>query len=289
MKLRVLVVSNVQVVREGLNSILAQRGVDVVSTVDLPHAGDRSAQLHPDVTLFDAARQDSVEFVKDLVASAPHSKVVAFGVKETDEEILALAAAGTAGYVRESAESGDVVRVLEQVMCDELPCSPRAAASLYRHVAVLSQGGNDPVARAADRASDRLRAHEQADRPPAGNRSRNGQEPRPQPVRETQGTPARRSSRAHPRHLARARGVARFGAGCASDARSELTIRRSEESPCRQRHRRPCRPPLPSLDRPGPIAGHGDSLRAVRTSSKPQGEALGCWHARQLRHTRATA
>src|SRR5256885_16999066 len=30
-------------------------------------------------------------------------------------------------------------------MCDELPCSPRAAASLYRRVALLSQGGNDPV------------------------------------------------------------------------------------------------------------------------------------------------
>src|SRR3982074_387972 len=129
MKLRVLVVSNVRVVREGLNSILAQRGgLDVVSTVDVPHAGDRSAQLHPDVILFDAARQGSVEFVKDLVASAPHSKVVAFGVKETDEEILALAAAGTAGYVRESAESSDVVKVLEQVMCGELPCSPRVAA-----------------------------------------------------------------------------------------------------------------------------------------------------------------
>src|SRR5256885_1912633 len=107
MKLRVLVVSNVRLVREGLNSILAQRGVDVVSTVDLPHAGDRSAQLHP-VTLFDAARQDSVEFVKDLVASAPHSKVVAFGVKETDEEILALAAAGTAGYVRSEEHTSEL-------------------------------------------------------------------------------------------------------------------------------------------------------------------------------------
>jgi two-component system nitrate/nitrite response regulator NarL len=147
MKLRVLVVSNVRVVREGLNSVLARRGaVDVVSTVDMLHARDQSTQLHPDVVLFDAARQDNVEFVKDLVASAPQSKVVAFGVKETDEEILALAAAGTAGYVRESAESSDVVRVLEQVMCDELPCSPRAAASLYRRVAVLSQASNDPVA-----------------------------------------------------------------------------------------------------------------------------------------------
>src|SRR5258708_36799635 len=145
MKLRVLVVSNVRVVREGLNPILARRGgLDVVSTVDVPHAGDRSAQLHPDVILFDAARQGSVEFVKDLVASAPHSKVVAFGVKETDEEILALAAAGTAGYVRESAESADVVTVLGRVMCDELPCSPPAAASLYSRVALLSPGGNGP-------------------------------------------------------------------------------------------------------------------------------------------------
>jgi DNA-binding NarL/FixJ family response regulator len=35
--------------------------------------------------------------------------------------------------------------VLEQVMCDELTCSPRAAASLYRRVAALSRGDTDAV------------------------------------------------------------------------------------------------------------------------------------------------
>jgi two-component system nitrate/nitrite response regulator NarL len=145
-RLRVLIVSDVRVVQEGLRSILAEGDeLDVVSTVDMLHATDEGALLHPDVILFDAARQDSVELLKELVASVPHSKVVAFGVKETDEEILALAAAGTAGYICNSAESTDVVKVLEQVMCDELPCSPRAAASLYRRVATLSQAGNDPV------------------------------------------------------------------------------------------------------------------------------------------------
>jgi DNA-binding NarL/FixJ family response regulator len=103
------------------------------------------ARLLPDVVLFDAARWESVAFVKTLVASAPHSKIVAFGVKETAEEFLALAAAGTAGYVRDSAESNDAVNTLEQVMCDELPCSPRAAASLYRRVATLSQGSDAPI------------------------------------------------------------------------------------------------------------------------------------------------
>ena len=145
--LRVLIVSDVRVVQEGLHSVLAGREeVDVVSTVDTVHAREQSALLHPDIVLFDAARHDSVELLKDLVASAPNSRVVAFGVKETDEEILALAAAGTAGYVCNSAESSDVVRVLERVMRDELQCSPRAAASLYRRVAALSRGEADTIA-----------------------------------------------------------------------------------------------------------------------------------------------
>jgi two-component system nitrate/nitrite response regulator NarL len=144
--LRVLIVSDVRVVQEGLLSVLAGRDeVVVVSTVDMLHAREECARLHPDVVLFDAARQDSVDLLKELVASAPNSRVVAFGVKETDEEILALAAAGTAGYICNSAEIGDVVKVLEQVMCDELPCSPRAAASLYRRVATLSRGDTDAV------------------------------------------------------------------------------------------------------------------------------------------------
>jgi two-component system nitrate/nitrite response regulator NarL len=145
-RLRVLIVSDVRVVQEGLRSILEGRdGVDVASTVDIAHAADQTARLHPDVILFDTARPDSVESLKDLAASVPHCKIVAFGVRETDEEILALAAAGPAGYICNAAPSSDVVKVLEQVMCDELHCSPRAAASLYRHVATLSQAGNEPV------------------------------------------------------------------------------------------------------------------------------------------------
>ena len=144
--LRVLIVSDVRVVQEGLQAVLAQRaGVDVVSTADMLHATAEIARLQPHLVLFDAARPESVEFAKVLVASAQHSKIVAFGVKETAEDFLALAAAGTAGYVRDSAASSDVVKVLEQVMRNELSCSPRAVASLYRCVARLSQTGANKV------------------------------------------------------------------------------------------------------------------------------------------------
>src|SRR5882757_6133390 len=90
--LRVLIVTDVRVVQEGMRCLLERRGeVDVLATVDVSQAREQSERLQPDVTLFDAARQDSIELLRDLVASAPASKVVAFGVKETNENILALA------------------------------------------------------------------------------------------------------------------------------------------------------------------------------------------------------
>ena len=144
--LRVLIVSDVRVVQEGLRFVLARRDeVEVLGTIDISHASEHCERLYPDVILFDAARPDSIEFLKDLVASAPTSKVVAFGVKETDEDILALAAAGTAGYVCNNAEFSDVVSAIVRVMCNELLCSARAAASLYRRVAALSKVGDSPV------------------------------------------------------------------------------------------------------------------------------------------------
>ncbi|HLY51465.1 MAG TPA: response regulator transcription factor [Steroidobacteraceae bacterium] len=148
MTLRVLVVSDVRIVQEGLRAVLGTREeIEVVSTVDLRQAGERCARLQPQVVLFDAARRESVEYVRDVVRSAPACKVVAFGVHETDEEILPLAAAGTAGYVRAGVPSDDLVGVIEGVMRDELPCSARAAASLYREVATLSRSGGNRAER----------------------------------------------------------------------------------------------------------------------------------------------
>lgn len=139
--MRVLVVSDVRVVQEGLHSVLErQDGVDIVSTADTEHAKDQNAQLNPDIVLFDAARLESIGVVTDLVASSPHTKVVAFGVKEIDAEILALSAAGTAGCVRDSAASGDVVKVLEQVLCQEVQEPPRTAAAARGELAGRSHG-----------------------------------------------------------------------------------------------------------------------------------------------------
>ncbi len=147
--LRVLVVSDVRLFQDGVSSVLAQQpGISVIGTADITSARARTHELRPDVVLFDAARRESIEQARQFVASMPTTKIVAFGVPETNGEILALAAAGTAGYVCADARADDVVDVLGRVMRDELLCSPQAAASLYHqvavlsHVAVPSHGGN---------------------------------------------------------------------------------------------------------------------------------------------------
>jgi two-component system, NarL family, nitrate/nitrite response regulator NarL len=142
--MRVLVVSDVRVVQEGLHTVLTQQdGVEIISTVDMRHAKHQNAELNPDIVLFDAARLESIGIVKDLVASSPHTKVVAFGVKETATEFLALSAAGTAGCVRDSAASGDLLRVLEQVLGAELRCPPRNGGTVHPHATALSDGSGN--------------------------------------------------------------------------------------------------------------------------------------------------
>jgi DNA-binding NarL/FixJ family response regulator len=143
-RLRVLVVSGIRLLRESFAAQLGREGgVDVVGVANPPLALARTVELHPDIVLFDVTRADNLGYAKTLADQAPASKVVAFGVGEADAdaEIVALAAAGIAGYLRDDAATEDVVDVLRSAMRDELQCSPREAATLCHQVAVLSREG----------------------------------------------------------------------------------------------------------------------------------------------------
>ena len=138
--LRVLVASEVRLFRVGIAAVLEPLDrVRVVGTTDLLQASAKTAQLEPDIVLFDATRPANLEHAKRLMDHAPAPKVVAFGVAEGDSEIVALAAAGIAGYTPDDAAPEDVVAVLASAMRDELVCSPRAAATLSHQVALLSR------------------------------------------------------------------------------------------------------------------------------------------------------
>jgi DNA-binding NarL/FixJ family response regulator len=148
--LRVLVVSDTRLFQEAFAALLEREcGVAIVGTTSPPQAQAIAAELRPDIVLLDLTRRDNLSYANGLAEQRPAAKVVAFGVAETDAEIVALAAAGITGYVGNDAAAEDVLAVLTSVMRDELLCSPRVAATLCHHVALLSRNDHAGPSRAA--------------------------------------------------------------------------------------------------------------------------------------------
>jgi DNA-binding NarL/FixJ family response regulator len=68
----------------------------------------------------------------------PDACVIALSVEETDEELIACAEAGVAGFVRRDAAFDELTTTISSVVRGELPCSPQTAAILLRRIAQLA-------------------------------------------------------------------------------------------------------------------------------------------------------
>ena len=69
---------------------------------------------------------------------APDVRIIAFAVRETEDEIIAWAEAGVIGYVPSTAGWADLVCLITDIYDGEQHCTARVAASLLRRVAALT-------------------------------------------------------------------------------------------------------------------------------------------------------
>jgi DNA-binding NarL/FixJ family response regulator len=138
----VLIVADIRLYREGLAHILGNEPrLTVVGTAaDLPAALHLVAERSPEVALVDMVMPQSLAAVRGIATTAPRVKIVALGVRESEQDVIACAEAGVAGYVARAASVEDLVTALEGVGRGELLCSPRTAATLWRRVAALATG-----------------------------------------------------------------------------------------------------------------------------------------------------
>ncbi|HEY3185165.1 MAG TPA: response regulator transcription factor [Gaiellaceae bacterium] len=137
----VVVVGEIRLYRDGLAGSLAARpGFDVLATAADVAGAVAVVRTHgPDIALVDMAMADGVAVVRAVVSAAPQVKVVAVAVP--DDDVIECAEAGVSGYVTRDGSVEDVVDMIEAVARDELPCSPRMAATLLRRVAALAANG----------------------------------------------------------------------------------------------------------------------------------------------------
>jgi two-component system nitrate/nitrite response regulator NarL len=137
----VFILSDVRLCREGLAWSLSRR-----TEINVLGAAEPSAIVPSQLTagnvsvlLLDATMSVGLDIVKELKRVAPWIKIVAFAVNEHEDELLAYAEAGIAGYVTRDASIDDVVDAIRRSLQDEIACSPRVAALLFRRVAALSE------------------------------------------------------------------------------------------------------------------------------------------------------
>ena len=136
---RLVVVSPVRLVREGLVASLGERqGVIVVDAVGLdPMSITRAAGAVPDVVLVDLTCSDMVGTARKLKLACPNAKLVAFALDEVDDDVFACAAAGYSGYVPREGGADDLYRVVVDALGGKMHCAPHIAAAMFHRLADL--------------------------------------------------------------------------------------------------------------------------------------------------------
>ena len=135
-----MILTEVRFYREGLARFFASRGdFELVGTAG--HVADvveiaRGARF--DVVLVDIAAAGTPEAIRVIRACAPTAGIVAIGVREEEQEVIALAEAGAFGFMSRDTSLEELYAGVQCAARDESPCSARVAAMLARRITTLA-------------------------------------------------------------------------------------------------------------------------------------------------------
>jgi two-component system nitrate/nitrite response regulator NarL len=133
----VFVVSSVRLHRDGLVALLADYpGIRVVGAAEPELATGESSKI--DVWLVDVATTGPALVAK--LARESVGTVIAFGLGDSEQELIATVEAGAAGFVLGEDGIGEVVESIRCAARGEVHCSARAAAVITRRLATLAAG-----------------------------------------------------------------------------------------------------------------------------------------------------
>ena len=138
--LRIFILSDIRLCREGLELLLAQhRSIQVVGSAPATVAIGDIVASHPDIVLLDASIVDVRTLARGLCDVMTDSKLVAFAIREIDEEVIACAEAGIVAYVKRESSSEDMVDTLHQAARGDFVCPPKLTSSLFRYIAASAK------------------------------------------------------------------------------------------------------------------------------------------------------
>ena len=140
--IQIVIVTDIRLYRDGLASHLQGQALfEVTGLAASASEGLAVAeQLRPDLLLIDLTIPNCHSAICTLRARAPTTRVVVLALPDDEQQLLAFAEAGVAGFVPREASLAELVLALESVARGELLIPPRAAGVLLRRVATLAAG-----------------------------------------------------------------------------------------------------------------------------------------------------
>jgi len=137
--IRVLLVDDHAVVREGLRNFLAlQDGLEIVGEAsDGNEAIEQAQRSEPDVILMDLVMPglDGIGAMRQLRVRSPTSRVIVLTSFLEDERVLPAIQAGAAGYLLKNVEPAELARAIRAAHAGEAIIDPTAAARLVHAIA----------------------------------------------------------------------------------------------------------------------------------------------------------
>jgi DNA-binding NarL/FixJ family response regulator len=148
--IRVVIVDDHNVVREGLRMILAEsEGIDVVGEANDGESGVRVVTaLAPDVVLMDLSmpRMDGIEAARALQVAGSKSRILILTSSAEAEGVRQAVRAGVTGYLMKDILSADLVAAIHDAAAGRPTLHASAAAHLMRDVATPAKGSPlDPL------------------------------------------------------------------------------------------------------------------------------------------------
>jgi two-component system response regulator DevR len=141
--LRILIVDDHEIVREGLAAVLArQPGVDVVAQASTATEALAAANRHvPDVVILDINLPDGsgIETCREIRARHPATKVVILTGSGDEDTALAAVIAGANGYLLKQSGIKEVIRAVEVVASGGSLLDPIATDRIVRRIRHLTE------------------------------------------------------------------------------------------------------------------------------------------------------
>lgn len=143
--IRILLVDDHDLVREGLRAVLETRdGLQVIGeAADGIQGVEQALKLKPDVILMDLVmpRKNGISAIYDIMTEQPEAKILVLSSFSEDAQIVESMRAGALGYLLKNAKVDELVDAIRQVYAGATPLTPLVAR---RIIATMNPPRTEP-------------------------------------------------------------------------------------------------------------------------------------------------